>query len=190
MLSSLLKERTANLHNTLEDVMYATAIMTGKLTPVQYKHIIHVNYLAHCRLEPLVYGHLSVYEERLRLPFRHKLRALQKDTAFLSLNVENNQPVLKEPLIKTCTAALGTMYVLEGATLGGNVILKQLQKNPTFNGYPHHYYNIYGVQVGRMWQSFLDVLNTVVPQAEFELCINSAIAAFDLFKEMDRVANK
>lgn len=55
--------------------------------------------------------------------------------------------------------ALGALYVLEGATLGGQVIIKRLKKNEPFSTLPLAYYNVYADHTGVMWTQFLENIN-------------------------------
>jgi len=66
-------------------------------------------------------------------------------------------PELTEPV-----EALGAMYVLEGSSLGRQVMLTKLAERlnirPDWAG---HFFSGYGKQTGAMWQSFVAVLNEV-----------------------------
>jgi heme oxygenase len=53
--------------------------------------------------------------------------------------------------------ALGTLYVLEGSTLGGQVIVRHLAGDPSGDGVPPsawRCFDPYGPETGRMWRSF------------------------------------
>jgi heme oxygenase len=66
------------------------------------------------------------------------------------------------PELESPHAALGVMYVLEGSTLGGQVILKALRRRldvgPDRGG---RFYASYGSEIGAMWRRFLEVLERV-----------------------------
>lgn len=75
--------------------------------------------------------------------------------------------------------ALGMLYVVEGATLGGNVILKRLRDNgadrPEFA-----FLHPYGSQSGLMWKRFLSAAEAEIgtdPEARQMAC-RGAVAAF------------
>ena len=59
-------------------------------------------------------------------------------------------------------ALLGSQYVVEGATLGGAVIAHRLGRR---SGLPHRFFESYGPQRGRRWQTFLDVVRATVDDA-------------------------
>ncbi|MBS0276544.1 MAG: biliverdin-producing heme oxygenase, partial [Proteobacteria bacterium] len=63
------------------------------------------------------------------------------------------------PELDTRATGLGALYVLEGATLGGQIILRHLQPvlgiSATCGG---RFYASYGAQTSAMWRSYLAVL--------------------------------
>jgi heme oxygenase len=76
-------------------------------------------------------------------------------------------------------SALGAMYVLEGASLGGHVIVKKLASNPFLT--PLHlnfnYYRVYGDDLIPNWKSFCAVLNRQ-PETDYPLILNGARSMF------------
>jgi heme oxygenase (biliverdin-IX-beta and delta-forming) len=61
------------------------------------------------------------------------------------------------PDIHTTAEALGALYVLEGSTLGGRVILKELKRRgASLTGLD--FLDPYGADTGQRWQSFLIIL--------------------------------
>lgn len=67
------------------------------------------------------------------------------------------------PPLADIPQALGYLYVSEGATLGGQVIIRQLQKRlPISRTGGGQFYNSYGAAVGPMWQQFSHFVNTYI----------------------------
>ncbi len=57
---------------------------------------------------------------------------------------------------------LGTLYVLEGSSLGGTIISREV-RNKWGSSVPTGYFNPYGLETGRMWREFkgaMDGLST------------------------------
>ena len=52
--------------------------------------------------------------------------------------------------------ALGSLYVMEGSTLGGAVITKALRHAAWLPPGGFRYFNPYGAETGRMWRRFQD----------------------------------
>lgn len=65
------------------------------------------------------------------------------------------------PALPSRSAGFGALYVVEGATLGGQLIVKQLQQRlgigPGTGGY---FFASYGSQIGPMWRAFVAALDT------------------------------
>ena len=53
---------------------------------------------------------------------------------------------------------LGSLYVMEGSTLGGQVIARQLQEAAWAPPVGLHYFNPYGARTGAMWRALLAAL--------------------------------
>lgn len=77
-------------------------------------------------------------------------------------------------------AALGGLYVIEGATLGGQIISRHLRRTFPFPaGLGDTFFRSYGDKVGQMWSSFRTVLLTYSsPSADGEI-IHAAQQTFD-----------
>lgn len=97
----------------------------------------------------------------LQLNDRKKSHFIQADLAML--NQTAAQPDVGDELFsthyQTAAAALGGMYVLEGSTLGGQMISKHLSTvlGTTVAG-KTTYLSAYANQTGTMWKSFLQLL--------------------------------
>ena len=163
MLQQILKQATQNNHDELENLMYVREIMDGCLSVNHYKEILCTNYIVHKSLEGLFHNTLStLIAEEIDLKHRAKLLALQTDMQEMQVpepsvsklnniaNVYNNDARI-----------LGALYVLEGATLGGNVIVRKLKTNDNLNGLnlSFSYYQVYGSELVPKWKNFVEVLN-------------------------------
>jgi heme oxygenase (biliverdin-IX-beta and delta-forming) len=63
------------------------------------------------------------------------------------------------PALPSKAAALGSLYVLEGATLGGQVIQRELaQRIPSTMETGAHYLRCYGTETGARWKAFTSML--------------------------------
>src|SRR5688572_8073103 len=126
------KEKTAPLHQEIEKHSFSEEIMNGTLTPSQYSTLIIKNYLFHldaekkiCDALPPDIMRLTRFADRIKIPF------LLQDLNALGLRPNGYEFVSKLEVPDEWTA-LGCMYVLEGSTLGGAMIRKQLLKNNHF----------------------------------------------------------
>ncbi|WP_371745658.1 biliverdin-producing heme oxygenase [Myxococcus sp. CA033] len=95
-------------------------------------------------------------QERVKVPWLEAdLRALGHDTPSLARLPGCPEP----PPLLGLPEALGSCYVLEGATLGGQLILRHLRRH--FEGTPAGdfvFFRAYGDDVGPRWRAFGEVL--------------------------------
>lgn len=98
---------------------------------------------------------------------RRKCPKLLADLNALGVKPHGETAPVRAP--KTPAQAFGALYVLEGATLGGQIITRQLIEK----GYPaeeRSFFGGYGEDNGKMWQSFqmalADYVNTPEREAE------------------------
>ena len=89
------------------------------------------------------------------------------------------------PSAPTVEDGLGILYVLEGSTLGGQLILRELQPqlniSPEFGG---RFFSSYGKQISSMWRQYIEALDryATVPQAADTI----ERSAIDTFRAFDR----
>jgi heme oxygenase len=87
-------------------------------------------------------------------------------------------PSLDDPYL-----LLGAMYVMEGSTLGGQVIARHVQKRLGFEaGKGGAFFFGHGAQTGRMWKDFCYVLETSVPGNRGDSVVVGAKAMFACFR--------
>ena len=119
----------------------------------------------------------GLFEPRRRLHLLEAdLGALGHPTAALSA-----LPTCPPLTFGTRTEAIGSLYVLEGSTLGGREIQRNLVK--CFGSQiTRHYFNGYGPNTGVMWRSFLMVLDAI-PADCADQALYGATATFKRLKE-------
>jgi heme oxygenase len=85
------------------------------------------------------------------------------------------------PHIDGVPGALGCMYVLEGATLGGRIIQRHLGERLAIDEHSGGaFFHGYGPETGAMWRSFVARLNRQPPP--FERVLAAAIETFGHFE--------
>ncbi|RYE31957.1 MAG: hypothetical protein EOP42_09930 [Sphingobacteriaceae bacterium] len=185
MLQEVLKNATNHQHDQLEQLMFVDKIMNGSLSVEEYKQILLTNYLVHAGLESYLHNNLSSdLQQELQIHKRGKLAALKHDLQELNIPQPEINPDKNSIQIPQNNAAiLGAMYVLEGATLGGNVIVKKLKINPNLQNKQlnFYYYQVYGSDLVTNWKSFSQVLNTKVASDDYEISVKNALNVFDYF---------
>ncbi|QDW24887.1 biliverdin-producing heme oxygenase [Pedobacter sp. KBS0701] len=194
MISNLLRTETAQNHKTLESLMFVNEIMNNSLSTDQYKKLLTINYIIHQKLENTLANSLdAAIAEQLGMKERLKLNALTQDLNYWnisSLTLPGLNFELFVPEINTAEV-LGALYVLEGATLGGNVIKRHILANPNFKNHEDglNYYGVYGEELSTKWKIFVSVINQHISEADYERCVNSANLTFNnLIKLSEQLA--
>ncbi|EJL75008.1 biliverdin-producing heme oxygenase [Chryseobacterium populi] len=172
MVSEYLKQNTAEFHDAAEKLFNAEKIFNKTFTLEDYKKIISTNYLMLLHSEDKIFNRLSgKFAEKLQLDQRKKLALIEKDRE--SLSIENQ--TASHPLeINNEHEALGMMYVIEGSTLGGNVIAKQLSKTEGFDEVTFNFFGCYQENTGLMWKNFKEVLDAAVTEENYSEVLSGA----------------
>ncbi|WP_345465797.1 biliverdin-producing heme oxygenase [Deinococcus carri] len=172
---SRLKQATQDQHQEVEALM---PVMQPSLSLEAYARLLRQ---LQGVVEPLEARLLTL---TLPAPFGIGLRLkkaplLMRDLAALPAT----PPVrLAPPPLAGVPEALGALYVLEGATLGGQVITRHLRRHlgltPERGG---AYFHGYGPDTGRMWQAFGEAMNRWGTVGEEARVIGGAQMTFRAF---------
>ncbi|WP_194791087.1 biliverdin-producing heme oxygenase [Pseudomonas sp. UFMG81] len=119
---------------------------------------------------------------------RHKAPALRHDLRALGLS---DAELAALPLCGTLPAiddeasALGVMYVLEGSTLGGQVLKRAMAERLGIDSDSGAaFLDVYGPLTGAHWRSFLDRLaQAALGTAAEARTVQAAISTFDCFEQ-------
>jgi heme oxygenase len=124
------------------------------------------------RLMAAYYGFYQPLEQRLQVALipsgldqslRIKLPILRADLTALGMDAAAIEalPVCQQlPQIDSRAAALGVSYVLEGATLGGQILRRRVAEKLGLDASSGAaFLNVYGELTGRRWKDFLQYLD-------------------------------
>ncbi|MDQ1161110.1 heme oxygenase [Chryseobacterium sp. SORGH_AS 447] len=172
MVSEYLKQHTAEYHDAAEKLFNSKKIFNKTFTLEDYKKIIGTNYLMLLHSEDQIFSSLSdQLAEKLNLENRKKLPLIEKDLASLALE---NRTAVHNLEFTSENEALGALYVIEGSTLGGNVIAKQLSKTEGFDEVTFNFFGCYQENTGPMWKNFKEVLDTEVKEQNYDEVLSGA----------------
>lgn len=174
-----IKTETRAWHDKVEELAASDHIMDGTFTYDDYSALIARHYVMHNALEPKLADFFATTSiPGINFEERRKLALLQKDMQEIQGDIPEGTFV-PEVEVTTPAQALGCMYVLEGSSLGGSVIKKQLGKNSNFADTNFHFFGCYGENTGRLWKEFRDVVLTTVdtPEKENEM-LQAALTTF------------
>ncbi|VXC06262.1 Heme oxygenase [Burkholderia sp. 8Y] len=180
-LLSRLKQETAACHSRLE---HALDLMRDGLLRDEYIALLErfYGYVApwedavgaclHASLHPF-------FDERRKAPLlAADLAALCGDSTAVDSIMFADASSL--PLIDDLGSAFGSLYVMEGSTLGGRFIAphvaKQLGLAP---GAGNAYFDGYGPRTGSMWNAFRETAAAIVPETQYDAAVRAAVETFD-----------
>lgn len=181
-----LRSATAPYHLQLEKNKYAKAIVGTGVTLEDYAAYLIKMYGVVFSFEQKVYPLLAdIFDD---LDTRLKSKLILEDLA--SLNIPTEQIPTIEPhdlerFAIDIPSAIGAMYVMEGSTLGNNMLQKHLHK---IIGTPIDgklaYFTAYGDANGQKWKSFIERMWLYIAETNCgKQVIKSAIEGFSLIDE-------
>jgi heme oxygenase len=167
--------------------------MEPGLTLEHYRKHLEALYGFYFPLEDSLDIQLTHLVPHLRATERWKVPLLAKDLCALGHDATSLERLPRATSLPTLeplagpAEALGCFYVVEGATLGGQLILRHLQRH--FAGIPagdFAFFRAYGEQVGPMWRAFGEAVtwaSTFVAREEFDArVVQGAKDTFDAFE--------
>jgi heme oxygenase len=88
------------------------------------------------------------------------------------------------PVIDSSAACLGVMYVLEGATLGGQILRREIASRLSLNAANGAaFLDVYGAATGRRWRDFIEYLGSrSLDASEREAVVAAARTTFSCFE--------
>lgn len=184
MILILLREQTRDVHTRLESridlLERASSLSTyGKLLMRFYGFYLPFE----LRLREVFSLELPEFDFAARI----KLHRLEQDMRALSVSPPDFSmaPFCCDlPEFKTAAQALGGLYVVEGATLGGKIIGRHLQETLGLNAANGAaFFDGYGAENGRMWRAFGETVTRYAEggahDAEIIQGANETFAAFE-----------
>lgn len=168
---ALLRSATAETHQKLEERL---TLLGPELATSSY-----ANYLSGLldAVEPLEQALLTVPDLQSAWPDvreRQKAPLLRQDLA--ELDCPAGPPGPLQYRIDDLATALGVGYVLEGSTLGGEVLRREVERR--LGPVPVGYFRCYGDDLRARWVDFLHMLETAPIDDDEEQLVEGAHFAF------------
>lgn len=177
MLSEILKEKTKHLHAATEEKFNSNKIFDKNYSSDEYNLLLNANYKLFAQYEKAVFAAIpDDFAHKINATHRIKLPSLAADADHRRLP-KLTENVAKENLDPY--EAIGILYVMEGSSLGGNMIRKQLSKNPAFENVTFHYFGFYGEKTGEYWKLFKTTLDESIPEVQYQAVWKGAQKAYD-----------
>ena len=177
-LLTQLRARTADAHRRLERDL---DLLREPLRQDRVTELLERFYGFHAVWETRVDRMLGK-ESAFLIP-RHRTPHLAQDLRALGLS---NRAITRLPLclaaarlVRTPETAIGSLYVIEGATLGGQVITRRLATAPWLPVGGLGYFDPYGPATFTMWRQFGSWAETAAAGASVPAILAGAIATFE-----------
>lgn len=183
-LRQRLKEETKSQHHKIEQTYFLKKILQQEISLGDYQLLIQKFYGFITPCEKLIDALIC----KSALENRKKKLWLEQD--LLALKISNNDTKILEsddlPVLLEYEHVLGYLYVMEGATLGGQIITKmlktQLQITKDKGG---RFFGGYGDGTKMMWDEFCKCLDNINDIQQQNKIIDSASNTFNkLYKWM------
>lgn len=180
-LLETLRTGTALLHVALEKRM---PFFSERLDAEWYQRLIQAYYGFYQPMEAALYDSGLIpdgYDQALRV----KTPTLLSDLHALGLSPQDLPRCANLPPLDTPAACLGALYVLEGATLGGQVLRREMEQRLGINAdNGGAFLNVYGVETGRRWKDFLDYLGGMpLDTPTRQHAVDAARSTFSCFEQ-------
>jgi heme oxygenase len=173
MLLARLGRETHHLHQRLENGL---DLFRGDFTLDDYRGLLG-----------LFYGYYLPWEARALtvapwlIRERGKCALLEGDLVFLGLNASAVAALARcrrLPPLDTMERVLGSMYVLEGATLGGRILERRMRSLFHLNEGGCAFFSGYGDRTASRWKEFGAIVENC-PEASHGEVVASAVATFE-----------
>ena len=184
MLSDYLKEQCRLDHDSIENSLNLLKLVSH---PDHYLGLLKTFYSYYLPTEQRLYS-LEKDFSKLGIDFnqRAKLNLLKADLNYLGLteaeigNIDLCQSI---PNVNDIYQAMGMLYVLEGSTLGAQIIFKRLTKSNVISahGLGGSFFKPYEAQTLNMWQQFKHALNLLSGDNDLRILT----AAKETFKTLE-----
>lgn len=129
-------------------------------------------------------GYYSPWEEAVQksipslLVGRSKVENLHADLRYLNPDLSSVTLCDSIPQLETRAQVLGSLYVVEGSTLGGQILRRHFVQKFGFTDQGCRFFSGYGDRTGSMWKQFGQMVNGL-PSGESDEAVGAAIATFE-----------
>lgn len=174
-----LRDATADIHDRLEKQL---PVMDPSFSRDDYRRLLERMFGFYEPIEESMAEAIRRDAWELEFSARRKVNALKHDLLSLGHTRESLERIPRAallPKVLTREEFIGVSYVLEGSTLGGNVIVRQLKRRWGAEWEASQFFGIYGAGVHEKWQEFCKWLNHSSTTVSEEQVIAAAYSTFE-----------
>lgn len=148
-----LRAATSVSHKNLESLPVSASILSPRVTHKDYANYLSLMHDAIKSIETYIFPKLTAIVPDIEN--RRKLPAIEADLSVLGHKKENFETIFDHEN-QSAGFALGIFYVIEGSSLGGRFILKNIEQALGYNETNGAaYFGGYGNKTGSRWKDFL-----------------------------------
>jgi heme oxygenase len=177
-----LRTETAERHRRLED---ALDLMRPDLTRRDWTRLVARVYGFYEPWEAAIARAVHGGEIAEMAAQRRKASWLEQDLVALDVSPDARATLPRcehLPSLDSPARVLGSMYVLEGATLGGQHISRHVEATLGLSGgRGDSFFRSYGPRTGQMWQAFRRTVSALAPALDADTMVEAACQTFDRF---------
>ena len=187
---TLLRNATHTYHVQLNQHPLLTGLTKPDYPLASYRRLLLIYFHIYQALEDRISQFISTQSCLFDYTARYKLPWLSKDIAFFKddPHASGNVPCLAMivPEIENIGQLIGTLYVLEGSTLGGQFIFRSVVNYHGLNNNQGAcFFNGYGERSPLMWQDFLYFSDIILgDDTQCQAAKMAACQTFQLFKQV------
>ena len=170
----LLRQETRPFHDAVEQNPFNHALTAGTVTATETARFLAKMYGFIQPYEAQLQAHAAAFGPEWQLDQRYRAPLILKDLPLLGH--PGTPPLCPAlPPLGTRPQLLGAMYVLEGSTLGGQVIARQLDKAGIM---AHAFFTGRAERTGPLWKAFCQLLTDAAAPEDQPAIVASAILTF------------
>ena len=176
-----LKEETNELHHKLQDNSSFQGVGSPPISREQYTNLLKKFFGFYSAVEEKFTEVKELDSAQFDFDKRKKTSLIEKDLRNLGISeaeIKTLSICNELPELNTFGKALGCLYVLEGSTLGGQILSRNLATVGLGKDNGANFINCYGNEVGAMWKSFGEFLVTNSSKDNQEEIIKAAKETF------------
>ncbi len=177
-----LKQMTAADHHVLDHHPLLAQLIKPSLEPAQYARILQTMYWINVPLHERLTRALARFEPQSDYRVSNRLSWLRQDLAFFGLSASDPcgfAPQGDRPPITSAEQLIGEIYVIEGSTLGGQVIARLLQGRLAVTAESGgRFFHGHGDSTQQRWHEFWNLAQRLTREDQMSACTQ---AAHDLF---------
>lgn len=172
--SEILKSKTQQYHNEVENIMQSKLIFSKQYTIHHYEVFLQRSYNYISNLIHNTTNHWDSFHNILL----QKQKALEKDLYQIQAVQNNVEFTAMQNICKY--QELGFLYIVLGAMMGNKIIKVNLSQTPAFSNFTFNYLSQHQEQLPQIWQEFKQEINSLTTE-QLDKVIAAAIQGYQLY---------